>query len=228
MCTAMRSLSAVSRSRIRVAVLLASVAWCVLVCGAAVAQQDLGARIEEAKQGLKPVTEKQVADARTDLQHQMRDLEQFVEPSTKNGQQWLKYLRWDALKQEVNAKDSKEHEAIDLSLGKLNRNVSGLENRRFRRLARALRRYRDTLAVSTWGKPNDIYNQQLDALQKDLDIYHKEPTTQHAATLSQRPRPGTRSEPSTCSASAGPSRTRARPRSGSASSGRRAASSATA
>lgn len=175
----------VYRTCLAVSVALASVTLLAVV-GKAAPQEDLGARIEEAKESFKPVSEKQVDQARSELQSRMRELEQFVQPSSQNGQRWLKYLHWDTLKQEVGAKDSKNYEALDVTLAKLNRNVNGLEGRRFRRLARALRRYRDTLAVSTWGKPNDIYNQQLDALQKDLDAYHKEPTSQNAASLSQR------------------------------------------
>ncbi len=71
---------------------------------------------------------------------------------------------------------------------KLNRNVSGLERRQFRQLARALRRYRNTLAISTWPKPDQLYSQQLDALQKALEAYHKDANAQNAGAVTQQVR----------------------------------------
>jgi len=157
-----------------------------LLCTPLMAQQDLAGQIEQARGSFKPVTEQQVTGARAELQKQMRDVEQFVQPASQNGQRWIRYLQWDALKGQVSSNDAKNLEALDATLGKLNRNVSGLENRRFRRLARALRRYRDTLAVSTWEKPADLYNQQLAALQSGIEAYRKEPTPQNSLALSQQ------------------------------------------
>ena len=42
------------------------------------------------------------------------------------------------------------------------------------------------LAVSIWKNPADLYGKQLDALQKDIEAYHKEPDAQNAARLTQR------------------------------------------
>src|SRR5690606_18989933 len=95
----------------------------------------------------KPASDSQVADARAELKKQMADVEQFVKPSSQNGKQWIKYLKWDDLKKHVAEDKAESVDASEATLVKLNRNVSGLEHRRFRRLARALRRYHDALAV---------------------------------------------------------------------------------
>lgn len=150
------------------------------------AQQDIAGAVEQARGSFKPVSEQQVSEARAELRKRMNEIEQFVQPSSKNGQRWMRYLHWDTLKEQVNADESKNFEAVDATLGKLNQNVSGLEHRRFRTLAKALRRYRDTLAVSMWEKPADLYNRQLDALQHDLDAYHKEPSSKTGSALSER------------------------------------------
>ncbi len=97
------------------------------------AQQDLASQIEQARSSFKPVTEQQVSQDRAKLQKQMQDVEQFVQPASQNGQRWMRYLQWDALKEQVSSNEAKNLEALDATLGKLNRNVSGLENRRFRR-----------------------------------------------------------------------------------------------
>jgi hypothetical protein len=176
--------------RYRAAKSFALVIYCVISLGFVSEQlradQDLTGRIEEARKSFTPVSGEQVNDSRADLQKRMKDLESFVQPSSKNGQMWLRYLQWEGLKDEVASQDSKNLEPLDTTLGKLNRNVSGLERRQFRRLARALRRYRDTVAISTWPKPEELYNRQLDALEKAIEAYHKEPSPQNAAAVSQQ------------------------------------------
>jgi hypothetical protein len=152
----------------------------------AAANDDLASRIEDARHNFKPVSEDQVSDARAELQKRMKDVESYIQPSSKNGERWMRYLHWADLKDEVASQDSKNLEPLDTTLGKLNRNVSGLERRQFRRLARALRRYRDTLAISTWPKPDQLYNRQLDALVKATEAYHKEPSPQNAEAVARQ------------------------------------------
>src|SRR4051812_21654741 len=152
----------------------------------AFADQDLASRIDEARHNFKPVTDDQVSDARSEVKKRMRDLENFVQPSSPNGKHWLRYLQWDGLKEQLASQDAKDLDALDTTLAKLNRNVSGLERRQFRRLARALRHYRNTLAISTWPKPDQLYSQQLDSLQKAVEAYHKEANAQNADAVSQQ------------------------------------------
>ncbi|HEX3599129.1 MAG TPA: hypothetical protein VHU84_03245 [Lacipirellulaceae bacterium] len=166
-------------------------AICGLVCalltsGTLLAQQDLAGRIEEARKNFKPVTKEQVSQARADVQKQMQAVEQFIQPSSQNGRQWMHYLQWDDLKKQVDANNSSGLEALDTSLSKLNRNVSGLERRQFRQLARALRHYRNTLAISSWQNPAQLYSNQLDELQKAVEAYHKEASEKNTAALNRQ------------------------------------------
>ncbi len=149
-------------------------------------QQPLAVKFDEARQHFQPVTEQTVAAALVELQQRMQEVEQYVEPSSANGQQWLKYLKWNSLTDRLKGNNPRDVEAFDSTLGRLNRSVNGTERAPFRRLARALKRYRDTLAVSTWEKPADLYNKQLDALQRAIDAYRRQPTPQSTAALSQR------------------------------------------
>ena len=130
----------------------------------ATAQQDVGPLIEQARTDFKPASEKQLAEARADALKQLKQVEQFVGPSSKNGQRWMKYLRLEGLKQQLADEQAKSMEGVDATLAQLNRNVSGLENRRFRALAKALRRYRDTAVLSLLPKPDEFYNQTLQGL----------------------------------------------------------------
>lgn len=162
--------------------------WAVmaLIAGSAHAQDDISKLIDQSRQDFKPVTERQSAEARAELRRRMKDVEDYIGPSSENGKHWVHYLRWDALKGALADDHPKTVEPFNTTLLQINRNENGLENRRFRRLAKALQRYRDLVAVSSWDKPADIYGKQLDALQHDLQAYRKEPSTRTELALSER------------------------------------------
>jgi hypothetical protein len=160
----------------------------VLLFGAAQlpAQDDISDLIKRARSNFKPVSEQEPAAARAELRARMNEVADYINPSSENGKVWLRYLRWDALKQAVAEDKPKDLAPLDTTLRQLNRNETGLEDRRFRRLARALRRYHDVAAVSSWDKPEEIYGKQLDALQRDLEAYRKDPSPRNQLALSER------------------------------------------
>lgn len=160
----------------RAAVALAAVGWLLAMAGPAPAQQDLAALIQQARDSFQPVNAEQLAAARTVLSQRMDELEQFVRPTSANGQKWLKYLRWDTLKEQLAAAGPANLEPFDATLRQLNNDENGLELPRFRRLTDALERYRDLTAVSLWENPADLYGSQLDALARMLDAYRSEPS----------------------------------------------------
>jgi hypothetical protein len=152
------------------------------------AQADVNALIDQARNQFKPISQEQVAAARSKLKDRMRDVESYVGPSSSNGKAWLRYLHWEDLKKAVADEHATSLEPLDATLRKLNRDQAGLEKRQFRRLADALQRYRDAYAVSMWQQPGDLYNKQLDALNKALEAYHKEPTPANEYALSRQVR----------------------------------------
>src|SRR4051812_27609339 len=150
------------------------------------AKDDISDLIKRARSNFEPVSDQELSEARAELRERMREVEDYVGPSSENGKRWLRYLRLDDLRQAAAEKRPKNLEALDTTLRKLNRNEEGLENRRFRRLANALRRYHDVAAVASWDKPQEIYGKQLDALQRDLDAYRKDPSPRTQTALSDR------------------------------------------
>jgi len=168
-------------------ILVFSAAAIALTGAAAVRAEDDHSRlIEDARRDFEPVSERELDDARSEVRKRMKDVEKYVKPSSKNGRAWLHYLRWDQLDEETQADRPESLEAFDESLRQLTRNEEGLEKPRFRRLARALRRFRDLAAVSMWENPADIYNKQLEALQRDLEAFRKERSPRTEAALSER------------------------------------------
>src|SRR4051812_14525719 len=101
---------------------------CTLIVGTkAFSQQDLSSLIDEARNNFRPISQQQVDEARAEVKQRMKEFERYVGPSTPNGKRWLRYLKWDALKDQIDEKDSKTLDAIQDTLAKLNRNVNGVE-----------------------------------------------------------------------------------------------------
>jgi hypothetical protein len=157
-----------------------------IATGSLQADDNISGLIHQARSNFRPVSEKEAANARAQLRERMNDVADFVNPSSANGRQWFRYLRWDALKKALAEDRPKDFAPFDATIRQLNRNETGLENPRFRRLANALRRYRDLAAVSSWEKPEDIYGKQLDALERALDAFHKDPSPRNQVALSER------------------------------------------
>src|SRR4051794_22047537 len=63
------------------------------------AQDDISDLIQRARGNFKPVSEKEPAEARAQLRERMKEVADYVNPSSKNGKVWLRYLRWEALNQ---------------------------------------------------------------------------------------------------------------------------------
>src|SRR6476660_4463200 len=140
------------------------------------AQDDISDQIQRARSNFKPISDKDAAEARAELRARMNEAADFVDPSSENGKVWQRYLRWDALKKAVAEDKPSDLAPFEDTLGRLNRNETGLENRHFRRLANAVRRYHDLAGASSWAKPEENYGKHLDALKRELEAYHKDPS----------------------------------------------------
>jgi hypothetical protein len=157
-----------------------------LATNVANAQEDVSALIEKAREEFRPASEEQLADARAELMRRIEELERFVGPRTSNGARWIRYLRLEPLRKELTQDGPPSLEAIDSTLERLNRDETGLELPQFRRLADALDRYRNLLAVSQWENAEEVYSQQLEALQTDLEAYRENSTPANEAKLAER------------------------------------------
>jgi hypothetical protein len=150
------------------------------------AQEDLSELFDKASQDFRPVTDEQLSESRAQVRRRMEELERFVHPGTSNGRRWLSYLRWAPLKEEI-AKDSPQDiEPLDATLQQLHRDENGLELPQFRRLADDLKRYRNLLAVSQWENPEQLYGQQLDALEGEVQAFRNDPSAANEARLAER------------------------------------------
>src|SRR4029078_7805152 len=93
------------------------------------AQDDISDQIQRARSNFKPISEKDEAQARAELRARMNEVADYVGPSSENGKVWLRYLRWEALKQAVAQDRPIDVAPIHATLRQLNRNEPGVENR---------------------------------------------------------------------------------------------------
>ncbi|MCI0380991.1 MAG: hypothetical protein L0215_25685, partial [Gemmataceae bacterium] len=159
-----------------------------MLCGpnAAHAQEDLPGLFEKAPASFTPVTDKELADARADLDARMKAVEQFVRPSSENGKKWLKYLRWDDLKNALAAEGAPDLRALATTYQRLNRDENGLELSAFRRLADALQRFMQLSRIAQQPDQAKYFGSQLDRLRTQLDEYRGTPTDATAVEIGSR------------------------------------------
>lgn len=144
----------------------------------AAAEGPLAREFEAARESFQPVTEEDLDRARDEVEEHAEAVERHVGKSTANGKRWLKYLRWDDLREALEGDGPPDARSLSATLERLNRDEGGLEQKPFRRFSDALRRYIDLLTVAALDDPASAYAQQLGALQSDLARYREEPTAQ--------------------------------------------------
>ncbi|MEX0611727.1 MAG: hypothetical protein WD738_11875 [Pirellulales bacterium] len=139
-------------------------------------QEDLSPLFQRASEEFRPVTAKELADARSELVESMERLERFVRPSSPNGRRWLRYLRWNELKEALAAEGPPNLGPLATTYRQLNRDEEGLELPRFRRVSIALLRYIQLAQLAQQPDQEKYYRSQLERLQAQLDEYRREPS----------------------------------------------------
>jgi hypothetical protein len=150
------------------------------------AQDDLSGLFEKAPANFKPVSEKEVADARADLDSSIKAVDQFIRPSSENGKRWTKYLRLDELKQALAAEGAPDLRALGTTYQRLNRDENGLDMRAFRKLADSLQRYMQLSQIAQQPDQAKYYGNQLDRLKAQLNEYRSKPTDATAVEIGGR------------------------------------------
>jgi hypothetical protein len=172
----------------RIATALAIVTGLLVAVGSqcAVADDTLATLIKEAREGFQPVTDEQLASARADLVRQADALQRFLVPGSTNGQNWNRYLMWDALQQQLASDQPTDYAPFEATYFQLEADHNGLELAPFRRLSNALRRHIDLAMAARSTNAQQVYQRQLDMLSSELDQYAQAPTPWLAFSIGQR------------------------------------------
>jgi hypothetical protein len=164
---------------------LLTIAATFVAANSANAQQDVSALFDQAAENFKPVTDEGLADARAKLEQRVREFERFIRPSTPKGQRWLRYLHWDEVKVALKS-DKPDLRALHSTYQLLNRDENGLEMQQFRRLADALQRYIQVAQIAQQADQQQYYRGQLEALERQLDEYRREPSDATSYEIGRR------------------------------------------
>ena len=158
----------------------------VLLAGSVDAQQDRPDIIQSAMESFRPVSDEELADARAELEDSMAALVRYVRPSSRNGERWLRYLRWEELKEALAAEGPPNPGPLAATYRQLNRDESGLELPQFRRVSDALLRYSQLLQLAQQPDQEQYYRSQIERLQSQLDEYRREPSAGDAFEIGSR------------------------------------------
>jgi hypothetical protein len=168
-------LRAARLNRTILATVLAIAALVLFANQACAQQEDLATLFEEAREEFRPITEDELWDARGEVLDSMDALERFVRPGTRNGDRWLRYLRWEALDEAMGPDGPPPIQPLATTYRRLNRDERGLELPQFRRLAGALRRYMQFLQLTQQEDQEQYFRRQIDRLEQQLEQYRNAP-----------------------------------------------------
>lgn len=115
--------------------------------------------------------------ARTKLQGAMARLEQYLKPLGTNGADWLSYLNWEDLKNEVGKDTSGGVRTLRRILQLFRANHPGLERTSVRNVADALEEYADALETAKTENLEERFNSYVKQLQELIGKLGQHPTT---------------------------------------------------
>ena len=152
---------------------------------AAAADADFSALITAAREKFAPVSEAQVATAKTELASSAQSLARYLGPRTANGKKWLAYLLWADFQQEL-ATEQPQFGPLVATYQQLNQDQTGLELKPFRALSAALQHYIDLAVIARQENQAETYGKQLDGLAKELDEYGQDPSPAIGSAIGRR------------------------------------------
>jgi hypothetical protein len=144
---------------------------------------SLSDAVAASESSFQPITEAEVAQAKTDLQDTLTKLEQYLTGLGKNGAAWKEYLRWrDLLEQLKN--DKPDNDALKSISKQFTADQVGLEMPVFYNVGAALARYSNLLSAAN-DELKGKFSEKLKELAEKLKAYQdpKAQTEEAAADI---------------------------------------------
>ena len=147
--------------------------------------KDLPAACRKAKTEFRPITQSDVQQAKTVLLEALGRLDERLTLAGPNGQDWRKYLRWDALQDELNGSKQPDKVLLDEVYKRYTAGEDGLELVWFLDVQHAPRNY--MFMVGAVGNPQvqAAYDAMLDKLAATLKEYTDKSTADAAILIGQ-------------------------------------------
>jgi hypothetical protein len=147
--------------------------------------KELPAACKKAKAEFRPITQSDVEQSKESLLESLGRLDQRLTLDGSNGVAWRKYLRWDALQDELRGGKQPDKTLLTHVYNRYAASEDGLELVWFLDVQQALRNYIAT--VNAVGNPQvrAAYEALLDKLTASLEAYIAKPTTDGAMAISE-------------------------------------------
>jgi hypothetical protein len=144
---------------------------------------DLAQAATDAEAGFQPISDAQLAESRSKLQTAAAKLDTHLKRLGANGAAWKKYLRWDALQQQL-AAQSPDLEGLRSVLSQFLADQDGLEIPAFFDVGTALEQYVNDLSARA-DDQKEQFATQLKGLGEDLKAYAAGQTNELAYSVGE-------------------------------------------
>jgi hypothetical protein len=148
-------------------------------------QGSLAAACQHAKADFHPITQADVAQAKTVLMDALGRLDNKLTEAGVHGEGWRKYLHWELLQKSVGGDTKQDMARLTKIYGLFTRGYDGLELAWFLDVQHALENYIVTANAVGSGQVRTAYEEILDKLAPTLDAYAAKPTTRDALVISE-------------------------------------------
>jgi hypothetical protein len=146
---------------------------------------DLAAACRKAKDQFRPLTEKDVQEAKTALTEALDRLDRRLALDNGNGEDWRKYLEMSALREQLCRSDEPDKAALARIRGRYNSGHEGQELIWFVDVERALQNYLAMTNAVGNERVAAEFARRLETLAKDLETYAAKPTTEDALRIGE-------------------------------------------
>jgi len=152
---------------------------------ASIPREQLSAACKNAKAEFHPITQTDVAQAKTVLAEALDRLDQRLTLAGAGGEDWRKYLRWNALQEALRGDKQPDVELLARIHARYVAGYAGLELVWFLDVQHALHNYIATSGAVESPRVRRAYQKVLDRLATGLDAYMAKPTTENALVVSE-------------------------------------------
>jgi hypothetical protein len=144
--------------------------------------EQLPALCLRAKAAFRPLTAADVQAAKTNLDEALVRLDRRLTADGRNGADWRKYLKWEAIQTEL-AREGPDQRVLNALYERYNAGQEGLGLIWFLDVRQALRRYMETIAGVDNPKLKADYENLMDSLAEHLKAHTASPTQEQAEAI---------------------------------------------
>ncbi|MCG8583608.1 MAG: hypothetical protein MI757_02740 [Pirellulales bacterium] len=149
-------------------------------------QQSIAELSQEAAKNFAPLTDAELAEAKSRLKESVAKLNTYLDENGENGVGWKKYFGWPELQEQLADDATPSLKTLTKIRGKFVADEEGLDWPIYADVGDDLIRYADIVRYSAAEDQKVVFDAQLKALADDLDKYKAQPTELGAFAIGAR------------------------------------------